>query len=249
MRRPWVIKAGGELLAAPATRTKILKGIRNCQRDERVVFLHGGGPQIEAELKRNNVEARFVGGRRVTTPEAMIHVERVLSGEINKSLAAELQRLRVSAVGLSCRDGGLIIGQPITGLGRAARPRKVNAGLLNALLDSRYTPIVSSVGSDRSGNAVNINADDAASAVAVALKAGRLVFLTNIAGVRDALGRRIPVLKIDSIDRLIKDGVITGGMIPKVQSARHAILKGVGEVDIVNGLEGVKVNRGTRIIK
>jgi acetylglutamate kinase len=248
MKRPWVIKAGGELLATPATRNKILKGLKRCQKAERVVFVHGGGPQIETELKRNNVEARFVGGRRVTTLEAMIHVERVLSGEINKGLVAELERMRVKAVGLSCRDGGLIVGNPINGLGRAARPARVNVGLLETLVEARYTPIVSSVASDRTGDAVNINADDAASAVAVALKAGRLVFLTNVAGVRDALGRRIPVLKIDSIDRLIKDGVITGGMIPKVQSARNAILRGVGEVDIVNGLEGIRVDHGTRIL-
>jgi len=249
MKRPWLIKAGGELLATPATRTKILKGLRKIQANERVVFMHGGGPQIEAELKRNNVEARFVGGRRVTTPEAMVHVERILSGEINKGLTAELLRLKVNAVGLSCRDGGIVIGQPIEGLARAARPWRINVGLLDTLVEARYMPIVSSVGSDRKGNAVNINADDAASAVAVGLKAGRLVFLTNVAGVRDALGRRIPILHIDTIDRLIKDGVITGGMIPKVQSARNAILKGVGEVDIVNGLEGVRVDHGTRILK
>ena len=249
MKRPWVIKAGGELLATPATRSRILKGIKRYQRREAVVFMHGGGPQIEAELKRNGVEARFVGGRRVTTPEAMVHVERVLSGEINKGLVGELQRLRVSAVGLSCRDGALVLGQPIDGLGRAARPWKTNVAILDALLSARFTPIVSSVGSDRIGGAVNINADDAASAVAIRLKAGRLVFLTNVAGVRDALGRRIPVLRIDTIDRLIREGVITGGMIPKVQSARNAILKGVGEVDIVNGLEGVRVDHGTRIVK
>lgn len=249
MKRPWVIKAGGELLATPATRKRILNGIKRCRKSEGVVFLHGGGPQIEAELKRNNVEARFVGGRRVTTPEAMVHVERVLSGEINKGLAAQLQRMRVNAVGLSCRDGGIVIAKPIDGLGRAARPAQVNVRLLDALVAAGYTPVVSSVGSDRTGDAVNINADDAASAVAIALKAGRLVFLTNVAGVRDALGRRIPVLKIEAIDRLIKDGVITGGMIPKVQSARNAILKGVGEVDIANGLEGIRVDHGTRILK
>ena len=110
MKRPWVIKAGGELLATPATRNKILTGIKRCRRQENVVFMHGGGPQIEAELKRNHVEARFVGGRRVTTPEAMVHVERILSGEINKGLAAQLQKMRVNAVGLSCRDGQTVVG-------------------------------------------------------------------------------------------------------------------------------------------
>lgn len=249
MKRPWVIKAGGELLATPATRSRILASLKRYQRRESLVFMHGGGPQIEAELKRNNVEARFVGGRRVTTPEAMVHVERVLSGEINKGLVGELQRLRIPSVGLSCRDGGLVVAQPIDGLGRAARPAKTNVSLLEALLAARFTPIVSSVGSDKTGSAVNINADDAASAVAISLKAAHLVFLTNVAGVRDALGRRIPVLRIASIDRLIRDGVITGGMIPKVQSARSAIVKGVGEVDIVNGLEGIRIEHGTRILK
>jgi acetylglutamate kinase len=249
MKRPWVIKAGGELLATPVTRARILSALRKFAKGERLVFVHGGGPQIEAELKRNNVEARFEGGRRVTTPAAMVHVERILSGEINKGLAAELQNLKVAAVGLSCRDGATIVAEPIPGLGRAARPAKVNAGLIETLVKGGFTPVLSSVGSDAAGQAVNINADDAASALATRLKAERLVFLTNVAGVRDAAGQRIPVLRIGDIDRLIRDGVITGGMIPKVQSARNAILKGVGEVDIVNGLDGIVIAEGTRIVK
>lgn len=249
MKRPWIIKAGGELMAALPTRRKVLADLRRLQRGERIVFVHGGGPQIEAELKRNNVEAHFVNGRRVTTPQAMVHVERVLSGEINKGLAAELVRLGVPALGLSCRDAGIVMARPIEGLGRAARPEKIDTRLLAALMKSKFVPVLSSVGSDRSGAAVNINADDAASAIAVAMKAGRLVFLTNVAGVRDAQGKRIPVLRISRIDRLIEDGVITGGMIPKVQSARKAIQAGVGEIDIVNGLDGIKINNGTRILR
>ncbi len=249
MKRPWIIKAGGELLATSPTRGKILAGLKKIHRSERFVFVHGGGPQIEAELKRNKVEAHFVGGRRVTTPEAMVHVERVLSGEINKALAAELNQLKVPALGLSCRDGKTITAKPIDGLGRAARPEKINPALLTALMNAKFVAVVSSVGSDSAGKAVNINADDAASALAVSLKAARLVFLTNVAGVRDANGKRIPVLKISEIDRLIEEGVITGGMIPKVQSARKAILAGVGEIDIVNGLDGIKINDGTRILK
>ena len=249
MKRPWIIKAGGELMAGQPVRGKILAGLKKIQRTERLVFVHGGGPQIEAELKRNNVAAHFVNGRRVTTPEAMIHVERVLSGEINKGLAAELVKLGVPAVGLSCRDGGAVTATPIDGLGRAAKPGKIRPALLAALMAAKFVPVVSSVGSDAKGMAVNINADDAASAIAVAMKAARLVFLTNVAGVRGSDGKRIPVLKISQIDRLIEEGVITGGMIPKVQSARKAILAGVGEIDIVNGLDGIQINGGTRILK
>ncbi|MBV9080429.1 MAG: acetylaminoadipate kinase, partial [Elusimicrobia bacterium] len=148
MKAPWIIKAGGELVGDAAVRRKILRGLAEASRRNPVIFFHGGGPQIEAELKRNNVAAHFVGGRRVTTPAAMVHVERILSGEINKGLAGELLALGVRAAGLSCRDGGIVIGKPLPKLGRAAKPVKVKADLLWSLLKTRFTPVVSTVGGD-----------------------------------------------------------------------------------------------------
>lgn len=249
MKRPWVVKAGGELLTSAAIRKKIFSRLKALHRQNPLVFVHGGGPQIEAELKRQKIANRFVRGRRVTSIEAMTVVEQVLSGQINKGLAAELTHAGVPSVGLSSRDGALLTGQPIPELGRAAKPIKTNAALLRALLSQGFLPVVSSVASDAKGQPVNINADDAASAIAVALKARHLIFLTNIGGVLDGAKKRIPVLKTSRIDVLIESAVIQGGMIPKVQSARAAISKGVGEVDILFGEKGIDLNSGTRIVK
>jgi acetylglutamate kinase len=179
----------------------------------------------------------------------MVVVERILSGQINKGLAAQLVVKGVNAVGLSCRDSGIIIGKPIRGLERAARPHKTNARLLRSLLKGGFLPVISSVASDQKGEAVNINADDAASAVAIALRADNLIFLTNVPGVFDQGGKRIPILKIKNVDRLIEHKVIQGGMIPKVQSARAAIQKGVHQITITNGKAGVKPKSGTKIIR
>jgi acetylglutamate kinase len=115
-------------------------------------------------------------------------------------------------------------------------------------LKKGFLPVVSSVGSDSKGEAVNINADDAASALACSINAEHLIFLTDIAGVMDRFKKTIPFLKSNDINHLIEGGVITGGMIPKVQSARAALDKGVGEVDIVDGYKGISITNGTRII-
>jgi acetylglutamate kinase len=248
-KRPWVIKAGGELLVAGPARTQILKDLSRWHKKHPIVFVHGGGPQIEQELLKNNVPTQFINGRRVTSVEAMVFVERILSGQINKGLAAELTTRGAAAVGLSCRDAATIAAKPIAELGRAATPAKIKTMLIETLLAANFLPVLSSVGSDKEGEAVNINADDVASALAIQLRAANLIFLTNISGVLDQNKKRIPVLKTGDIDRLIKTGVITGGMIPKVQSARAAIQKGVGEVDILNGKEPIRLDGGTRIIK
>lgn len=248
MKRPWLIKTGGELLASDTIRKKIVDDLARLSKSHPVVLVHGGGPQIEQELKKSRIPIQFVHGRRVTSPEAMILVERVLSGQINKSVTAQLVTKGVKAVGLSCRDGGLIQAKPLPQLGRAAKPEKINVTLLQSLLQKGFVPIVSSVGSDKKGQAVNINADDAASALAVALKVQNLIFLTNSQGVFDAYKKRIPKLRPAQIHRLIQEGVIQGGMIPKVQGAMAALKKGIGEVDIANGFKGIRVDSGTRIL-
>jgi acetylglutamate kinase len=248
MKRPWIIKAGGELLTLASTRKKIIFDLKKIQKSRPVVFVHGGGPQIEKELVKNKIPATFVGGRRVTSPAAMTVVERLLSGEINKGFVADLGQAGVNAVGLSGRDGRLVSAEPIKKLGRAGRPTKVDARLITHLLTARYLPVLSTVGSDTKGQAININADDFASALATKLKAERLIFMTNISGVLDGNKKRIPILKIGKIDQLVQAQVISGGMIPKVQSAKLALQKGVGEVDIVNGFHGISVEHGTRII-
>lgn len=247
-QKPCIIKTGGELLADPKIRKAILRGLILKAKKGPVLFVHGGGPQIEKDLTKNKIPVRFKGGRRVTSQAGMRVVEKTLSGEVNKSLVGELNQKGISAVGLSGRDGGLVKGKPIPGLGRAAKPIKVSPQLVRDLLKSGHMPVLSSVASDFKGHPVNINADDFASALAVALKAKNLIFLTDTNGVLDKEGRRIPKLSVRHIPVLIQKGVIKGGMIPKVQSAKNAISKGVGEVDILNGTKGIDFKFGTRIV-
>lgn len=248
MKKPWVIKFGGSLLSNDAARRGFLKEAARLARDRPLVLVHGGGPEINAALEKQGVKPKFVGGRRVTDDAVMAVVEQVLSGQVNKNLVGELNALGAEAVGLSGRDGELLATAPVRALGRVGRPAKVSPGVLQALLAARFTPVLSSVGFDARKRAVNVNADEAASAVAVALKAERLVYLTDVAGVLDAAKKTIPVLRIGKIRSLIDDQVITGGMIPKTLSCRDAIRKGVGEIDIIDGNAGLMKMKGTRIL-
>lgn len=248
MRQTIVIKAGGELMASPVSRKKILLDLKKWNKKYQVVFVHGGGPQIEAELQKQNIPSQFIEGRRFTSDEAMVVIEQVLCGNINKEIAAELNHLKVPAVGLSCRDGAIAIVSPLPALGRAGKPEKINLELIRTLLSKKYLPVLASVGSNKNAQAMNINADDIASALACSLKAAHLILLTNISGVLDHMKNKIALLKAKEVNHLIEKGVITGGMIPKVQSATMALKKGVGEVDIVNGFQGISLTHGTRIV-
>ncbi len=163
MKRPWVIKVGGELLNHPVHRKGLIKDLCRIARARPVVLIHGGGPQIAESLKKEKIPIRFVGGRRVTTSDTMRVVEKVLSGIVNKGLVADLVGKKVRGVGISGRDGGLVVGKLIPGLGWAGQVAKVNPALIRHMLKGGFMPVVSSVASDKNGNAVNINADDFAS--------------------------------------------------------------------------------------
>jgi len=244
-----VVKAGGELLKQPRDREKLLSDLAKLSKREAVVLIHGGGPQIEAGLKKERIPNRFIGGRRFTSDRAMAVVEKILERSVNKELAADLLKKGVKAVGFSGRDGGMVIGRPIPGLGRAGQVKKVRVEFLRTLLGEGLLPVICSVGMDKEAKSLNINADDFASAVALALKARHLVFLTDVEGVMGSRGHRIPVLKTGGAKGLIDSKVISGGMVPKIQAALLAIRKGVGEVDILKGGKGIQLASGTRIIK
>lgn len=249
MKRPIVIKAGGEMFTGESSKNQIFLALKRLHAQGPVIFVHGGGPQIKKEMDQRKIKFGFVGGRRSTSVKAMDVVEQVLSGVMNKNIAAHLSKMGVMSVGISGRDGMSVVGRPIPKLGRAAKPIKVNPGLVQKLLKVKALPVFSTVASDSLGKSVNINADDAASALAVALKAEKLIFLTDVSGVFDGAKKRIPILKIKNIKKMIAQKIIFGGMIPKIQSAAQAIQKGVGEVDILNGRYGINFKFGTRIIK
>lgn len=207
----------------------------------RLVVVHGGGPQVTSAMSDAGVEPVFVGGLRVTDEAAMDIVRRVLIGSINPDLVARLCRAGLSAVGLSGLDGELFdceITQGPNGedLGRVGHVSGVNTALLDTLLAAGHTPVIASVGPTTSGGALNVNADVAAGAIAAALSAAKLVFLTNVEGLYSDLGDSgslISEMKSDELSTLAVS--LSEGMKPKAESAVQALRAGVGKAHILDG--------------
>ena len=206
------------------------------------VVVHGGGPQISDMMKRLGKEPRFVDGVRVTDRETMEIVEMVLGGVINKEIVELISRHGGRAVGLSGKDGRLITAKPLkpagakrVDLGQVGDVESIDPQLLNGLTSNRYIPVIAPIGVDRKGRTYNINADLVAGAVSRALKAEKLLVLTDVTGIKDAKGRLIPTLSRKEIQRLIKTGTITSGMLPKVQACLTAVEGGVAKAHIIDG--------------
>lgn len=205
----------------------------------RMVLVHGGGPEISAMLKRVGKQSTFVDGLRVTDEETSEIVQMVLAGKINKSLVAKLDNLGGRAMGISGMDGGLIQARMLDErLGYVGDIASINPQPIIDLLDKGYIPVVSTIGCDETGHVYNINADTAASSIASALHAETLVSMTDTPGLlRDAndpssLIRR---LTLQQAEALKDEGVISGGMIPKIQCVTRAIREGVNKVFIIDG--------------
>ncbi|MGD8243013.1 MAG: acetylglutamate kinase [Desulfobacterales bacterium] len=213
------------------------------------VVVHGGGPQINQVLDRMGIRPKFVRGMRMTDAPTMDVVEMVLGGKVNKSIVALINRHGGKAVGLSGKDGGLIQAKKlkivqqadadtppeIIDPGLVGRVTAVNPAILHTLAREGFIPIVAPVGFGPEGETFNINADLVASHVAMSLSAGRLIYLTDVDGVLDAEGQLISSIGAAAIERLLEDGTIAGGMIPKIEFALEALRKGVGKVPIING--------------
>ena len=206
------------------------------------VIVHGGGPEINAQLKLSNIEPNFVNGIRVTDEKTMKTVEMVLSGQINKSIVSEFQKNNTKAVGISGKDGLLIEAvkktQENIDFGFVGDIKDINPEIINSLIENDFIPVISPVGGDKDGNTYNINADVAAVEIAIKLNAAKLVFLTDIEGIRmdennpDSLISKIKPQ--DALD-LITKGNIKGGMIPKTECCVKAVQNGVDSVHIING--------------
>jgi acetylglutamate kinase len=259
-----VVKYGGSLLAKADSDAEILSNIAWLKAaGYKPVIIHGGGPAINEALGHFEREPQFIRGRRVTDDATMTVVEMVLSGQLNKAISARLQQQGCDAIGLSGRDMSLIRAhrQLIDGLdlGRVGIVDRVDSTRLLQLLDLGLTPVLSPVCDDGHGGALNVNADDVAVAVARALKAEQLVLLTDVPGVLTDINdpqSRIPVLTVAAAQEAILSEVITGGMIPKIQSAVDCIEHGVGQVRIMAGttphalLEAIVLNSdlGTSLV-
>ncbi len=205
----------------------------------KVVLVHGGGPEISSMLKRVGKESQFVDGLRVTDEETSEIVQMVLAGKINKSLVAKLEMLGGRAMGVCGMDGNLLKAKQIDPrLGYVGEISKVDPTLISDLLEKGYIPVVSTIGCDETGHVCNINADTAAAAIAGALKAEALISMTDTVGLlRDPKDPSTLIRRIDleGCERLKAEGIISGGMIPKVDCCTNAIKDGVRKVFIIDG--------------
>ncbi|MCL1916046.1 MAG: acetylglutamate kinase [Desulfovibrionaceae bacterium] len=204
------------------------------------VLVHGGGPQIEKLLERLQISSIFRDGQRVTDEATMDVVEMVLVGKVNNDIVNLLNQAGVRAVGLSGKDGGLLRAEKLVdsdGLdwGKVGRVTAVNTELLHSLNAAGFTPVIAPVGVGEQGDTYNINADSVAGAVAAALRAKRLILLTDVQGVLDAKGRLIPSLGMEEVDELLQKGVLRGGMIPKIRCCLEALRGGVEKAMVVDG--------------
>jgi len=240
-----VYKVGGPALEDPSLVGPLADEVR--RGDGPTVLVHGGGRAVDRLLKALGIESRFVDGRRETSPEAMAVVEMVLSGTVNKQLAAGLTAAGVPAIGLSGRDGGFVRAELAPELGRVGTPDRVDPAPLRALWAAGYLPVVSPVAAGPRGEAVNVNADEAALGIARAVGATTLVYLSDVDGVR--IGERTAEeLTPEETRRWIDDGTIGGGMALKVRVALEASAAGIPEVVIAGKARLLGQFPGTRIM-
>jgi len=228
-----VIKIGGRAQGNPALPSAIAQVVST---GARVVVVHGGGDEVTQLQRQMGVEPTFHNGRRVTTAGDLDVVRMVLSGTVNKRLVGAFASAGVRAVGISGEDGGLLTCRLFGEgeLGAVGEPERVDPSVLLALLAAGFTPVVSPLGRFADGNGCNVNGDDAAAAIAVALSADELLLVADVQGVLDAQSQRIPHLDGEGMTALIAGGGATGGMIAKLESARLTLERGVARVRIGN---------------
>lgn len=247
LSRITVAKVGGNEIDDARWLERLVRAV--AQRGSPLVLVHGGGREV-TELQRTlGAEPEWREGLRVTTPEALRAVSMVLSGLVNKRLVALLIGAGVEAVGISGEDGALLRAEPAKGgaLGLTGEIREVRPQLLLSLLESGYVPVVSPVSRGPQGGALNVNADDAAAALAAGVAAHRFLLVSNIPGVLEGEAV-IPQITADEVEELIASGVASGGMAPKLRAAGRAARAGVGEVRI-GGLELLATDgAGTRVV-
>jgi acetylglutamate kinase len=241
----FVIKYGGSAMADEALQASFVRDVVLMKYvGMHPVVVHGGGPQIDELLRELKIEPRRVEGLRVTDDRTMEVVEMVLAGKINKHIVSLIGQQGGRAVGLSGIDDGLLLAKKIPPVqtksgpvdtGRVGEIVEVRPAVLTALISAGFIPVIAPLGVDKDGHSLNINADTAAGELAAALKAEKLVLMTDTAGVCDRDGKLLQSLTAAEIARLRETQVITGGMIPKVECALSALAGGVGKVHVLDG--------------
>jgi len=232
-----VIKLGGHAMGSDDSMDSFARDVVLMQQvGVNPVIVHGGGPMINAMLERLNIQSEFVDGKRVTDRDTVDVVEMVLSGLVNKRIVQALNRQGGKAVGLSGKDANLMIcDQTDPALGFVGTPNDMDPTLLHTLFANDMIPVIAPLGAGRNGETFNVNGDTAAGAIAAALKADRLLLLTDVSGVKNEEGVVVTELKTAKIREMTGSGTIAGGMIPKTQTALDAIDGGVRAVVILDG--------------
>jgi len=238
-----VIKYGGSAMNDSAFKEKIIEDIALMKYvGMKPVIVHGGGPAINRVLDRMGIKSNFVNGMRVTNEETMDTVEMVLSGSVNKNIVNLLGSHNIKTIGISGKDGKLFTAEKLKtdsiDLGHVGNISNIDTSLLNVLLDNDYTPIIAPIASDLNGKTYNINADMAASAVASALKAQKLIYISDIPGILLDISDESSLIhkaNVKEIEDYKSEGIISGGMIPKVDYALEAVNNGVISVHILDG--------------
>lgn len=245
--KTFVIKYGGSIMSNERSKKAFIEDIVLMNLvGIRSVIVHGGGPDISQLLGELNIESEFIDGLRVTTAKAIKVVEMVLSGSVNKGIASDLCKHGISAIGLSGRDANLIQAEKkylykdgeYIDLGYVGNVVNVNRSFLLELLEKNRVPVISPIGTDLEGNIYNINADYVASAVSGAIKAEKLILLTDVEGIYEDMNdpsSLLSLITLDEIDRYVEDQVITGGMLPKIQCCVQAIKNGTQGVHLIDG--------------
>jgi acetylglutamate kinase len=245
-----VIKYGGHAMSDPQLKEDFARDIVLMKFvGLNPVIVHGGGPQISQVLSRMGIESTFVRGMRLTDEPTMDVVEMVLGGKVNKEIVAQINRHGGKAVGLSGKDGGLILAEKlhiiyrkdentppeIIDPGLVGQVTNVNPLIINTLAEKGFIPVIAPVGAGKSGETYNINADLVACSIAMALSAGRLILLTDVDGVLDVSGNLISSIDSAAVGKMVDDKIISGGMIPKIECSVKALKNGVEKVHIING--------------
>jgi acetylglutamate kinase len=245
-----VVKYGGHAMGDEAVASEFARDVVLLKQvGINPIVVHGGGPQIGQMLERLNIKSNFIDGLRVTDAKTVEVVEMVLAGSINKAIVAAINKVGGTAVGLSGKDGGLILARKLTrtkrdpdsnierilDLGFVGEPERINPGILETLAKSDIIPVIAPVGAGAQGETYNINADTVAGAVAGAVRAARLLMMTDVMGVLDKNKALIPRLSVAQVRAMIADGTIHGGMIPKVEMCLEAVDLGVEAAVILDG--------------
>jgi acetylglutamate kinase len=244
-----VIKYGGHAMGEEEAAREFARDIVLLEQTAiNPVVVHGGGPQIAAMLSRLGIKSQFSGGLRVTDAATVEIVEMVLAGSINKQIVSHINRAGGKAVGLCGKDGNMVVarkaggtgsdaGADVVDLGFVGEPEKIDTSVLDQIIGRELIPVLAPIASGPNGETFNVNADTFAGYIAGALKAKRLLLLTDVPGVLDKNKKLIPEMSVNDVRKLIADGTISGGMIPKVETCITALEQGVEGVVILDGKE------------